>query len=586
MPYEVDDVRVATLDATPGSADTDLFFTLACLESTQVAYLTPYSLVIPEYVNTYFFGIWDDANEIYLQDQQHIAYSPILTDDGSSIYTINNAELRQILDILTYATEGLEPDHYFVAGMWDEDNFDASRLWSEFDPAGIDNVLRYLTCFSDAQAKPGTPLQVSAELQRYANQRAGGPGAIYIGDLHQLVGPAPTYDLGDGDGNVPLYALEQHEWIYESDYYQSLLEKAKIANPTPLSSRGERITIRHACINRALLPCILIQDYWVPNLEARTDGQLKLVVTSFPELGVAGPDTLQLVSDGTLSMANVYNGYIAGELPVAEVLSLWGLYPDHQTSFESSAVTLPGLDAILTQETDGGVVINHNWYSGNDQFIFSKKPLRTLEDFRRLKTRSHSASLSDWINGIGAEAQFLAFAEVYTALERGILDAGVTGATPGYGQRWYEVIGYMNGPLTSWLPTSNVFNTDVWNSIPADLQQIFIEEAAKSELEQLRLASIQNLVGVQDNSDAGIELVEFSPEIREHSFNVAVMENVIPGWLRRLGYPGRNYSAVSLFNEYVGPYVGLRIESDGSVTQTRITEGPHAGKTMEQVLSE
>ena len=59
VPYEVNNVRVATLDATPGSADTDLFFTLACLESTQVAYLTSYSFEISENVNTYVFGIWD-----------------------------------------------------------------------------------------------------------------------------------------------------------------------------------------------------------------------------------------------------------------------------------------------------------------------------------------------------------------------------------------------------------------------------------------------------------------------------------------------------------------------------------------------
>ena len=41
----------------------------------------------------------------------------------------------------------------------------------------------------------------------------------------------------------------------------------------------------------------------------------------------------------------------------------------------------------------------------------------------------------------------MAFAEVYTALERGILDGGVTGANAAYGQRWYEVTDYMAGGL-------------------------------------------------------------------------------------------------------------------------------------------
>ena len=420
-------------------------------------------------------------------------------------------------------------------------------------------------------------------LAEYAAMMAGGPGAIYVGDIIQLAGPAPLSltgepdaDLGDSDGNVPLSALQDHLWLYDSDYYQSLIEKANLTNPTELTSSGESIKIQHACINRALLPCKIIEQYWAPNLEERTNGQLILEVSSFPELGLAGPDTLQLVSDGTLGMANIYTGYVAGELPAIEVQSLWGIYPDWETMYYSLTDMHAQLEEMVARETGGGIVVNHNWYSGNDQFFFSKKPLRTLEDFDGLKTRSHAAALSDWINGMGADAQFIAFSEVYTALERGIIDAGVTGSTPGYGQRWYEVAGYLNGPLKSLLSTNNIVNSEVWDSIPADMQQIFIEEGTKSELEQLRLTSIQNVTGVQKNIDAGMELVEFTPELAEYSLNVAVMEHVVPGWLRRLGYPGKGDEAVGLFNDHVGPYVGVSIGADGSVGDAPITKGPHA----------
>ena len=423
-------------------------------------------------------------------------------------------------------------------------------------------------------------------LMQYAAQMANGPGAIFVGDINQLVGPAPLTadgqpdaDLGDLDGNVPLDALQDHLWLYESEYYQSLIERAKLTDPTPLTSSGESIDVQHVCINRTLLPCKIIEQYWAPNLEERTNGQLTITVSSFPELGLAGPDTLSLVSDGTLSMANIYTGYVAGELPAIEVQSLWGIYPDWETMYLSLTDMHPQLEEMVARETGGGIIVNHNWYSGNDQFFFSKKPLRTLEDFDGLKTRSHAAALSDWIEGMGAEAQFIAFSEVYTALERGILDAGVTGSTPGYGQRWYEVSSYLNGPLKSLLSTNNIVNAEVWESIPADLQQIFIEEGTKSELEQLRLTSIQNVTGVLKNTQVAqppMELVEFSPELADHSLNVAVKEHVIPGWLNRLGYPGKGDEAVEMFNEHVGPYVGMSIGPDGSVSDTSITKGPHA----------
>ena len=119
-------------------------------------------------------------------------------------------------------------------------------------------------------------------------------------------------------------------------------------------------------------------------------------------------------------------------------------------------------------------------------------------------------------------------------------------------------------------------NADVWEGIPADLQQIFFEEGAKSELEQLRLTSIQNVTGVKKNIDAGMELVEFTPELADYSLNVAVREHVIPGWLRRLKFPGEGEDAVAVFNEHVGPYVGMTIDGDGNVNDASITKGPHA----------
>lgn len=428
-----------------------------------------------------------------------------------------------------------------------------------------------------------TMMEGDEALIAYAAENAGGPGAIFVGDINQMVGPAPTKldglldaDLGDLDGTVPLTALEDHLWLYESDYYKSLLEKANLTDPTPLVSSGVSLDVQHVCINRTLLPCKIIEQYWAPNLEARTNGQLTITVSSFPELGLAGPDTLSLVSDGTLAMANIYTGYVAGELPAIEVQSLWGIYPDWETMYFSLTDMHPQLEAMVAEETSGGIIVNHNWYSGNDQFFFSKTPLRSLEDFEGLKTRSHAAALSDWIVGMGAEAQFVAFSEVYTALERGILDAGVTGSTPGHGQRWYEVTEYLNGPLKSLLSTNNIVNADVWEDIPEDLQQIFIEEGAKSEIEQLRLTSIQNVTGVQKNVDAGMELVEFTPELADYSLNVAVKEHVIPGWLNRLGYPGDGDDAVQMFNDHVGPYVGMVINSDGSVGEAPITKGPHA----------
>lgn len=410
------------------------------------------------------------------------------------------------------------------------------------------------------------PAAQTITLEQYAADHAGGPGAIYVGDLNQLVGPAPSVEQGDFDGNVPLDALERHDWIYESDFYRSLLDKARLTNPTELTYDGDPVTIQRACINRALLPCVLIETYFAPNLEKRTNGKLIMNVSSYPELGLAGPDTLTLVSDGTLEMANIYGGYVGGEMPPIEIQNLWGIYPDRETEFRATIAITPDLEALVRDAT-GGFVLNHNWFSGNDLYFFSKEPLATLEGFQGLKTRSHSAALSDWIEGIGGDAQFLAFAEVYTALERGILEAAVAGADAGHGQRWYEVTDYLAGPLTSFPSTNNIINGDKWASIPPNLQQILIEEGAISELEALRIASIQNEMGLAKNLDKGMTLYEFNDEVNERSLNSSVIEHVIPAWINRVG--STDHRIITVFNEQVGPLVGLHINADGTVTKTQ-----------------
>jgi TRAP-type C4-dicarboxylate transport system substrate-binding protein len=404
-------------------------------------------------------------------------------------------------------------------------------------------------------------------LEQYAADHAGGVGAIYVGDLKQLVGPAATVDQGDFDGNVPLSALENHIWVYESDFYKKALEKANLTNPTPLTSEGVSIQIQHACINRALGPCKVLDSILSPNIKERTNGQLEFVVSSFPELGLAGPDTLSLVASGTLESATIYAGYVSGEMPPIEIQNLWGLYDSLEQEFKANELIVDDIEEIVLAST-GGVVMNHHLFSGNDQYFFCKDKVETLDDFKGKKTRSHSAALSDWIEGMGASAQFVAFAEVYTALERGILDCGVTGADASHGQRWYEVTNYMIGPLISWPFVNNVINAEKWNSIPADLQNILMEEAAKSELEALRIGSIQNEMGLIKNQKEGLEFIPFSEAMADQSLNGAVMERVVPNWVKRVG-SGTHPVITDIFNPKIGPLVGLKIEADGSVTKTK-----------------
>ena len=404
---------------------------------------------------------------------------------------------------------------------------------------------------------------VDPALVAAAAERAGGPGAFYIGDLNQLVGPAPGEGLGDEDDMVKLAGLERERYIFDSQYYNDLVEKANFTNPTEMTYDGDPIEIQFACINRTVAPCELWDNFFKAQVEERTNGKVLVPITSFPELGIAGPDSLNLITNGSLSFAEISGSYVSGAMPEAELTILFGVYPDHESYLEVQQAIGPLVDTLFEENSEGGKVLSHMWISGADQFFFCKEGITELADFEGRKVRSHGSALSDWIEGFGASAQFVAFAEVYTALERGILDCGVTVAFASVAQRWYEVTTYMVGPLPTQTVNTVIISPQVWNELPADIQQILIEEGARHELEGLRVTPAWNEVWIPRNIEAGMIYQEFSPELLDHQENVVATEHVIPGFIARQDEDNRA-NMIALFNEKISPIVGLRVLPDGS----------------------
>lgn len=434
-------------------------------------------------------------------------------------------------------------------------------------------------------APPPTP--APNPLAEYADAMAGGPGAIFFDDPRQLLGPPSDerlrlraseeqYRIAFMSALLGVEGFPGHMFIFTSDYYDGLLEKARLTNPTELVSAGESIELEHTCIARTLPSCLLLETWLAPNLAARTNGQVRLTLQGLPDLGSYDANLLELLSGGDLAMANIYGGYVSGELPAIEIQGLWGIMPDAATSYLAVAAMIPEVERLLAQATRGGMVLNRNWYAGIDQWFYSKTPLTSLADFQGKKIGVSSYPMRDLVRGLGGDPVPALPQAQFKAIDLGLVEVGTAGALPAVTGRLYEVAGYMTGPVVGFGHTSNVINREVWDGIPADLQQIIIEEAAKTELEALRLAPFQNFTAVAINRALGVEPTYFDGETVRHLREVVAPEFVMAGWVERLDYPAQNRDAVRIFNEHVGPFVGLHIAADGSVARVAPTRGPHA----------
>ena len=216
------------------------------------------------------------------------------------------------------------------------------------------------------------------------------------------------------------------------------------ADPVVAQAPKAEFKLKLMGINRTLDPWKLYQD-WAQVVEKRTNGRVQFELTSLPELALGGAETLRILKTGVIDVAEVYGGYVAGELPIVEILELPGMFADGATARKAILAWKPHETRILDQKANG-VVLAMAVYP--DQAFFSKKPVRKPADFKGLKTRVHSVALASLVAGLGGEPLTVPFAETYTSLERGTLDAAISGTKPGFGLRWYEVSKYLVGPIS------------------------------------------------------------------------------------------------------------------------------------------
>ena len=311
------------------------------------------------------------------------------------------------------------------------------------------------------------------------------------------------------------------------------------------------ITLKLMGINRTLDPWKLFEE-WAQSVEKRTNGRVKFEFTSLPELGLGGAETIRVIKTGVVDVAEVYGGYVAGELPMLEILEIPGIFPDPETAKKAILAWKPH-EAKILEERANAVLLAMAVYP--DQAIFSKRPVRTLEDFKGLKTRVHSVALASLVAGLEGEPLTVAFAEVYTALERGTLDGAITGTKPGLGLRWYEVAKYLVGPISMRPHVALSINKRIWKRIPKDLQAILKEEAeAIVEGKAFEAIEVWNREGIDQNVEKGMEHQPFSPEVQE-AIKEILRTKVVPDWVRRAG----GQVAAQRFNEIIAPLVGFTV---------------------------
>ncbi len=191
-------------------------------------------------------------------------------------------------------------------------------------------------------------------------------------------------------------------------------------------------------------------------------------------------DLVNVLPKGAVEGAIINSGFWSGKVR-AEGPMFFPLYSSSRDQFyklfESKAWDLIKKDF----EEEGNIKVLSMIEYGSSTII-SKTPVRTLEDFKGLRTRAYGMYPAIFMQSVGASPVVMSSGDVYLALQRKTIDAAMSGVSSFVDRKWYEVSKYFLSINVCYsTPFLCAFNLDFWNKLPADLQKIFQDAAIETQ---------------------------------------------------------------------------------------------------------
>lgn len=135
---------------------------------------------------------------------------------------------------------------------------------------------------------------------------------------------------------------------------------------------------------------------------------------------------------------------------------------------------------LLTSMTDKGIVGLGYIHNGMKQ-LSANKPLRVPADADGLKFRIQASDvLEAQFKAVNANPQKIAFAEVYQALQSGVVDGAENPWANIYTKKFHEVQKYITESGHGLLGYMVITNADWWNGLPQDIKQGLNQAMAES----------------------------------------------------------------------------------------------------------
>lgn len=260
-----------------------------------------------------------------------------------------------------------------------------------------------------------------------------------------------------------------------------------------------------------------VKTVWEPMLEElknRSDGRITYTLYAGGALG-KGPDHYDIVKNGLSDMGYFTATWTPGRFPLSDVLSLAARVDGKDVGTDIGNAMY---DKILHQEFEGVKMIELNGCI--QAFLWTTKPVKTLEDCKGLRIRSPGGHQTSYIKALGAEPVFMPLGDVYMAMETGTIDGLVTCPPLIQAFKLFEVADYGTLATFGCVTEGVIMNQKSWEKAPDDLKPLIEEVAGNPFATTGGLNTEVYAEMMQDIEAEGVDLYELPAEEAERWYSL------------------------------------------------------------------
>ncbi len=243
--------------------------------------------------------------------------------------------------------------------------------------------------------------------------------------------------------------------------------------------------------------------------QEQTDGEVSLRLYAG---GVAGneSDVVRKMRIGQLHAAALSISGLTDIDKGFEIFEIPMFFESYDELFHVLEKTRPALEQRLAAK--GYVLLN--WGQAGWVHIFSKQPVQTVDDLRKLKMFSvadNEAMLQLWRQN-GFQPVSLAVTDMLTGLQTGMIDAVPTTPPAALSLQWFRHTPYMQNLGLAPLVGATVITQKTWKRLSPEHQQKLKATARSTEKRLMREIPEQDQRAVEQMKQRGMNVIEVTTE--------------------------------------------------------------------------